>query len=152
MAKRQTSELETHLGYWLRYVSNHVSHAFAGKLEARGVTVAEWALLRALFDHDTLAPSEIAERMGMTRGAISKLSDRLQAKSLIACMQGRDDRRWQTLALTSAGRALVPKLAALADRNDEEFFGHLSPADRATIADAMKEIVRRLGLKSIPTE
>lgn len=152
MAKRQTSELETHLGYWLRYVSNHVSHAFAGKLEARGVTVAEWALLRALFDHDTLAPSEIAERMGMTRGAISKLSDRLQAKSLIACMQGRDDRRWQTLALTSAGRALVPKLAALADRNDEEFFGHLSPADCATIADAMKEIVRRLGLKSIPTE
>jgi DNA-binding MarR family transcriptional regulator len=152
MAKPQTSELETHLGYWLRYVSNHVSHAFAGKLEARGVTVAEWALLRALFDHDTLAPSEIAERMGMTRGAISKLSDRLQAKSLIACMQGRDDRRWQTLALTSAGRALVPKLAALADRNDEEFFGHLSPADCATIADAMKEIVRRLGLKSIPTE
>jgi DNA-binding MarR family transcriptional regulator len=151
MPKLRTSELETHLGYWLRYVSNHVSHAFAGKLEARGVTVAEWALLRALFDHDTLAPSEIAERMGMTRGAISKLSDRLEAKSLVARGQGRDDKRWHSLALTSAGRALVPKLAALADRNDEEFFGHLSPADRTAIANAMKAIVRRLGLKSIPT-
>lgn len=152
MAKAQTSGLETHLGYWLRYVSNHVSHTFARKLEARGVTVAEWALMRALFDHDALPPSEIAEQMGMTRGAISKLADRLETKSLIARTQSRDDKRWQTLSLTTAGRTMVPKLAALADRNDEEFFGHLLPAERKTIADAMKAIVRQHGLKNIPTE
>ena len=34
------SPLKAHLGYWLRYVSNHVSHAFALQLGARGVTVA----------------------------------------------------------------------------------------------------------------
>ena len=33
------SELESHLGYWLRLVSNHVSQSFADKLGARGVTV-----------------------------------------------------------------------------------------------------------------
>ena len=152
MAKPQTSGLETHLGYWLRYVSNHVSHAFARKLEARGVTVAEWALLRALFDHDALAPSEIAGNMGMTRGAISKLTDRLEAKALIVRTQSRDDKRWQTLALTASGRALVPKLAALADRNDEEFFGHLTATERQAIAEAMRTIVRRHGFKNIPTE
>jgi len=152
MAKPQTSGLETHLGYWLRYVSNHVSHAFARKLEARGVTVAEWALLRALFDHDALAPSEIAGNMGMTRGAISKLTDRLEAKALILRTQSRDDKRWQTLALTASGRALVPKLAALADRNDEEFFGHLTATERQAIAEAMRTIVRRHGFKNIPTE
>ena len=152
MAKPQTSGLETHLGYWLRYVSNHVSHAFARKLEARGVTVAEWALLRALFDHDALAPSEIARNMGMTRGAISKLTDRLEAKALILRTQSRDDKRWQTLALTASGRALVPKLAALADRNDEEFFGHLTATERQAIAEAMRTIVRRHGFKNIPTE
>jgi hypothetical protein len=41
------SQLEAHLGYWLRAVSNHVSHAFKMKVETHGVTVAEWVVLRA---------------------------------------------------------------------------------------------------------
>ena len=76
------SSLESHLGYWLRYVSNHVSHAFALKLAAGGVTVAEWVVLRELYDGES-APSALADRLGMTRGAISKLADRLIAKDMI---------------------------------------------------------------------
>ena len=34
------SHLTSHLGYWLRHVSNHVSQAFARKVEQQGVTVA----------------------------------------------------------------------------------------------------------------
>ena len=37
--------LETHLGYWLRRVSNHVSGAFARALQQRNVSVAEWVVL-----------------------------------------------------------------------------------------------------------
>jgi DNA-binding MarR family transcriptional regulator len=150
--KKAVSGLEAHLGYWLRYVSNHVSHAFSGKLDALGITVAEWVVLRQLYDEDAVAPSAIAERIGMTRGAISKLVDRLIAKSLVSRKTEKDDRRYQSLSLTAQGRALVPKLAALADRNDEEFFGHLSRGERRTIEDAMKDIVKRLALRSVPTE
>src|SRR5690242_9818086 len=70
--ERHVSELAAHLGYWLRFVSNHVSQAFARKVEARGVTVAEWVLLRQLLDEEALAPSRLSERMGMTRGTVSK--------------------------------------------------------------------------------
>lgn len=152
MAKRTVSPMEAHLGYWLRYVSNHVSHAFARKVTARGVTVAEWVVLRELFESDARAPSELAERLGMTRGAISKLADRLEAKALIARTTAKNDRRWQTLALTAKGRALVPELAELADANDAEFFGHLAPTERNQLIAAMKDIVRRRNLKTIPTE
>src|ERR1700761_1987515 len=124
------SSLETHLGYWLRYVSNQVSHAFSLKVAARGVTVAEWVLLREVFDAPALAPSVLAERLGMTRGAISKLVDRLAAKGLVAKSADLADRRYQDVALTPAGRALVPDLAALADENDEDFFGHMSADER----------------------
>ena len=146
------SPLEAHLGYWLRFVSNHVSHAFSVKLEACGVTVAEWVLLRELFERDAVAPSALAARIGMTRGAVSKLADRLVAKEFVSRTADDGDRRFQSLALTRAGRALVPKLSALADRNDAEFFGHLKPAERAAIEKAMKEIVRRRGLKTVPVE
>lgn len=147
-----TSDLETHLGYWLRFVSNHVSHAFSLKLRARDVTVAEWVVLRELFDSDDVAPSVLADRLGMTRGAISKLADRLIAKDLIERTASTEDRRQQTLALTADGRKLVPSLSALADRNDAEFFGHLKPTDRAALEKMLRDIVRRHDLKTIPTE
>lgn len=152
MPKNNVSAMEAHLGYWLRYVSNHVSHAFARKVTARGVTVAEWVVLRELFESDARAPSDLAKRLGITRGAISKLADRLEAKSLIARRADKSDRRWQTLMLTAKGRALVPTLAELADTNDAEFFGHFDSAERNRLIAAMKDIVRRRNLKTIPTE
>ena len=151
-ATSRVSELEDHLGYWLRYVSNQVSHAFSLKLAAREVTVAEWVMLRELYERDGMAPSALADRLGMTRGAISKLVDRLAAKSLLTRVPGKPDRRYQDLTLTAAGRALVPELSALADRNDAEFFGHLKPADRATIERIMEDIVRKLGLRTMPVD
>jgi len=146
------SPLEAHLGYWLRFVSNQVSHAFSRKLEARDVTVAEWVVLRELYEREAIVPSELADALGMTRGAISKLADRLMAKSLVTRTSNKQDRRYQALALTPEGRALVPDLSALADRNDAEFFGHLNPAEREAIEKAMKEIVRRHNLRVVPIE
>ena len=146
------SPLDAHLGYWLRYVSNHVSHAFGRRLAQRGVTTAEWVVLRALHDHSSLPPSALAERLGMTRGAITKLADRLIAKSLLVRTRSEDDRRFQALALTESGRALLPDLAALADANDAEFFGHLAPAERIAIETAMKDIVRRHTLRAVPID
>ena len=142
--------LASHLGYWLRFVSNHASYAFARKLEAQGVTVAEWVLLRELYGEASLGPSRLAERMGLTRGAVSKLANRLSAKHLISREDRNDDARAHMLALTPSGRALVPRLAGLADANDAEFFGHLTASERATVEDVLKTIVARQELKSIP--
>ena len=39
MKNRPTvSPLEAHLGYWMRFISNHVSHAFSRKLEEREIS------------------------------------------------------------------------------------------------------------------
>ena len=146
------SDLTSHLGYWLRYVSNHVSQAFARKVEAHGVTVAEWVLMRQLLDSEAVSPSRLAERMGMTRGAISRLADRLIAKSLVVRVADPDDGRAQTLSLTPAGRALVPELAALADANDAEFFDHLTSKERAALLRTLREIVDQRGLGSMPVD
>ncbi|HVK12760.1 MAG TPA: MarR family transcriptional regulator [Gemmataceae bacterium] len=146
------SPLDAHLGFWLRFVSNHVSHAFRGKVEAHGVTVAEWVVLRQLLALGDVAPSRLAAELGMTRGAISKLVDRLAGKRLVSRTTGNEDRRYQSVALTAAGRKLVPVLAALADRNDAEFFGHLTDDQRAGLTDLLKDIAHRHDLKDVPVE
>ena len=147
----RVSGLEDHLGYWLRYVSNQVSAAFARRLEGFDVSVAEWVVLRNLYDQP-LAPSDLAQRMGMTRGGISKLADRLAGKQLVTREAAAGDRRFQCLVLSEAGRQLVPELARLADRNDAEFFGELSAAERQTIRAAMEVIVRERKLIAVPVD
>ena len=147
----QVSQLEDHLGYWLRYVSNQVSHSFALRVQRRGVTVAEWVFLRQLFDNPQ-KPNVLAESMGMTRCAISKLADRLLGKGLIARTEDSQDGRSHILSITARGRRLVPLLAAEADENDREFFGNLESRDREKIMDAMKDIVARHQWKVLPTQ
>jgi len=148
----EVSELKKHVGFWLRFVSNHVSHAFARKLLLSGVTVAEWVVMREMFDEEATSPGVVAERIGMTRGGVSKLVDRLVSKELVTRQDRSDDRRFQSIALTAAGRRLLPRLATLADQNDEEFFHPLSARERTALVAAMKKLVEAHGLHTLPTE
>jgi MarR family transcriptional regulator, lower aerobic nicotinate degradation pathway regulator len=145
-------ELTVHLGYWLRHLSNHVSHAFARKLAGRDVTVAEWALMRMLYGREPTSPSQLADDMGLTRGAVSKLAERLIRKALLAREARPDDGRAHTLKLTKKGAAVVPELAALADQNDAECFAQMPDEDRRTLERILKETVARLGITATPIE
>jgi DNA-binding MarR family transcriptional regulator len=149
---KPASDLTAHLGFWLRMVSNHVSHAFAAKLAHKQVTVAEWSLMRALYGKEPTPPSRLADDLGMTRGAITKLADRLIAKSLIRREANVSDGRAQTLALTDRGRDLVPDLAALADRNDAEFFESLTGDERETLARLLKNLAERGQMTATPID
>jgi DNA-binding MarR family transcriptional regulator len=146
------SGLGAHRGYWLRMVSNAVSASFARALADQGVTVAEWVVLRLLHDHPAMAPSALASQMGMTRGAISKLADRLEARALLVRAGNPEDGRGQSLSLTEAGRAKVPVLAALADANDAEFFGVLTAEEAEALNRVLRALVTRQRLRGTPVD
>lgn len=146
------SELKAHTGFWLRLVSNHVSHRFAQRLEGSGVTVAEWVILREMYSAETTSPSTIAKLTGLTRGAVSKLIERLREKQLLTRAEAAADRRFQDVALTPTGRAVVPQLAMLADNNDREFFRHLSPEEHQQLLAILKKLALANQLNTIPTE
>lgn len=148
----QVSELTSHTGFWLRFVSNQVSHTFMGKLIDSGVTVAEWVVLREMYDKEEMSPSALADVTGITRGAASKLVERLVGKKLVSRRDRTDDRRYQDIALTVAGRRLVPSLAAIADENDKDFFSLLSGTEHAALVATLKKLVQAHGLHRMPTE
>lgn len=149
---RTVSDLNEHIGYWMRLVSNNVSHAFARRLEGKGVTTAEWVLMRVLYEVDALAPSEAADTMAMTRGAISKLADRLVDKKMLQRASNPNDGRAHTLKLTSKGRSLVPELAALADENDATFFSCLNKTERRALETILKKIAESKALRAPPLD
>jgi DNA-binding MarR family transcriptional regulator len=147
----RVSVVEAHLGYWLHYVSYHVCHELCLRLQKFGVTAAEWIVLRALYEGAAM-PSRLASRLGVTRGAISKLAARLDAKELISREQCPSDRRAQLLTLTVFGRVLVPSLAALADQVDARNFAGMDRASRQTIRQVMTWIIQRDRLRFVPLD
>lgn len=154
MAKKvEPSHLKSHIGYWLRVVSNAVSHSFAKKLAACDVTVAEWVILREMYaGEQTTSPSVVADMTGLTRGAVSKLIERLLQKGLVTRAEASGDRRYQELGLTAAANKLVPKLASIADRNDESFFSILTASERNTLRTILMKVAESHQLNTNPIE
>ncbi|MBI1684052.1 MarR family winged helix-turn-helix transcriptional regulator [Caulobacter hibisci] len=137
------SPLGDHLEYWLRSVSNYASHALGQRLQAEGVTTAEWSVLRELYDVAFLSPTRLAKRLGLSVSAITKLADRLTAKNLVAREEDEDHGRRQRLVLTAHGRALVPALAAHAHANEVSLFEHISLEDQSRLKRLLIDILER---------
>lgn len=151
-AEFSISGLESHLGYWLRRVSNKVSGEFSRSLYARQTSVAEWVLLRQLYEREQATPGELAEALKMTRGAISKIIDKLQAKGWIRSKVNPEDHRGQLLSLTSKGRSNLPKLAKIADQNDEQFFACLNVDERAALKTLLSKLAEHHQIRDVPVE
>ncbi len=140
---QRVSRLEDHVGYWLRFVSNHVSASFALRLEKLDISVSEWVAMRKLYDEPApTSSSALAEAMGMTKGPVSRLVERLVQKDLVERRASQEDGRAQEIRLSSIGQKLVPRLAAIADQNDEAFFGDLPENTRAALIALMRQIAQ----------
>jgi DNA-binding MarR family transcriptional regulator len=122
--------------YWLKRAERRVSTSFAPKLKASGLIASEWEVIRQLYSGSAqgpllargsirLSPLDIVQALGMTKGGVSKLVNRLVKKGLIIKRVGEFDRRFRTIELTERGEALVPELARLGDDNDREIFSNL---------------------------
>ena len=146
------TQLESHLGYWLRRVSNAVSGAFARALQEKQTSVAEWVLLRELHERGQAASGELADSLGLTRGAVSKIVDKLEAKGWIQTEAKEDDSRFRLLSLTRAGRRSLPVLAEIADQNDARYFDCLSAREKSALRKLLTKLADHNHIHDVPTE
>ena len=146
------SPLEAHFGYWIRLVSNNVSSRFQKLIEAQGVSTTEWVALRILFDKKHTTHSELIHALGLTKGATSKVISRLEEKGLVKRTLVKGSARDQLLALTTKGHTLVPRLALLADQNEEHFFGHLDVVLRRELMSAFQSLADFHKIQAPPLE
>ncbi len=151
-SSERVASLEKHLGYWLRRVSNRVSSSFERSLEAEETSVPEWVVLRYLSEREETTPGKLAEILSMTRGAISKIIDKLQTKNWIECRTSPKDTRVRLLTLTRKGQRVLPSMAKIADHNDDKFFGCLSPSERKGLLHLLRKLSDRHQIQDIPVE
>lgn len=147
----KTSDLEYHIGYWMRFVSNHVSFSFRDRLMKYKITVAEWVALRSLYNRAPCTLGELSEQIGIDLGATSRLVERLIKKKLASRKSSQQDRRFVTLELSPSGKKLIPKLAKEADKNDSHFFDCLNKHDKDQLLRILQVLVKTHGLTEKPT-
>jgi len=152
VAKAPKSALEVHLGYWLRRVSNHVSGAFAKALQERQASVAEWVVLNHVEEHPEIRPADLAETIGLTRGAISKVLDKLEKKRWLTRKTLEEDNRGQLLSLSQHGRRILPELREIADRNDQTVFDCLSAKEKAMLGQLLRKLTASNNISGVPVE
>ncbi len=144
-------DLESHLGYWLRRVSNHVSGAFAQALDKKHASVAEWVVICRIGARPGITSGEVAETLDLTRGAVSKIIDKLEAKDWIRRSTKPGDSRVQLLSLTRSGNRILPQLAKIADENDLRFFGVLETAESDTLRCLLSKLAELHRIRAVPT-
>ena len=116
----------------------------AADVARHGLTLAEFAILEALYHGGPMLLGEVQKRILVSSGGITFLVDRLTAKGLVERLNCPSDRRARYAALTPNGHALVaeifPEHAAALTRA----VGGLT-IDEQTEATAL---LRRLGLRA----
>jgi DNA-binding MarR family transcriptional regulator len=117
-------------------------HGTAGSLVVRlcegayGITRREWRVLGQLVEHPHMAPSELARQANQDKARTSRAITSLVGKGLVVRQAQVGDRRYATVSLSPAGRALYDTLMPQVRALNWELLGALAP-DEVAVLDGM---------------
>lgn len=100
------------------------------EIDAMGLTHAQFDVLATLGDTAGMTCKVIGEQTLITKGTLSPVLDRLEAKGLIRRTPGAQDRRQVVISLTDAGQALYERTFLPHVRRMQPRFDVLSPEEQ----------------------
>jgi MarR family transcriptional repressor of emrRAB len=119
-------------------------------LKPYGINHPEYNLMMMMYgtESGTMLPSELAEAAGEKSANITRLTNELCEKGLIARASNADDRRKVELTLTPAGLALInrflPNICGLLERQVKQ----LSDAEQKQLEKLLKKMLNGLSLEA----
>jgi DNA-binding MarR family transcriptional regulator len=128
-------EVELGAGYLVKRVQQALRRRCDAALRPTGLSMAQYAVLRALADHPEASASELARLCFVTRQSLQDVLGSLRSAGLIKASASRG--RATALALTSEGRK---RLAASHDAVlavETSMVEGLSPTGRRQLADLL---------------
>jgi DNA-binding MarR family transcriptional regulator len=128
------------VGLLMRKVVEVVSRMLDTRMEAYGLTDAQWRPLLMLSWNEGATATQLARKVGCDAGATTRMLDRLEDKGLLRRTRSTDDRRVQEIELTEEGRrkaAVVPYVIA------DVLNAHLADLSRAEV-DQLRNLLERI--------
>jgi DNA-binding MarR family transcriptional regulator len=107
---------EDSVGYLMKRIVSSIVLQADKRLEAHGLTSAQWGPLLMLKKQGPLPVAELSRGMAIDAGAMTRTLDRLEKKQLCKRVRSTDDRRVVQVELTPEGEAAIAEVpAVLAD-------------------------------------
>ncbi len=133
-------DMEEELGALVLQVAHRIMRMVRGEHARRGVilTMQQGGAMMFISHHSGCSLSELANTIGMTISAASKLVDGLVEKGFIHRETDSEDRRKIILSLTEAGQADKDSVDRMAESVVSTRLDSLSHDDRVLIGKAMK--------------
>ena len=149
-ARRQRRALATYA------LLQRAAEAAAAQVEAvmqpHGVSPSQGALLEALAAHGPQHQQELATRLARSKAQLTALAEALEAKGLVHRERHATDRRYVTVTLTDAGRALLAVVEPARAQVVVDVMGVLEPKQRSRLAKACRRLLQALAPEPLAVE
>lgn len=128
-----------------------VSERAARDVARHGLTLAEFAVMEALFHKGPLLLGEVQRKILVSSGGVTYLVDRLEQRGLVERRLCAEDRRARYAALTRAGEAFMARIFPEHAECIAEVASALSPAEQAEVTRLLRELGRHAA-EDLPAE
>jgi DNA-binding MarR family transcriptional regulator len=129
-----SSDTEAAVGYLVKRVQQSLRRRCDAALRPTGLSMAQYAALRALADMPEASASDLARRCFVTRQSLQDLLTGLRSAGLVADAASAPRGRAQALALTQAGRKRLVAGDVAVDGVDAAMVADLTPTQRRQLA------------------
>ena len=104
---------EESIGYLMKRIMLSIVHQADKRLDAHGLTSAQWGPLLKIRNSGSATVAELARWLQVDAGAMTRLLDRLEKKGLCKRVRSTEDRRVVQVELTSEGEAAIAGVPAV---------------------------------------
>lgn len=126
-------QLHADTGYLLYRLGLRSGQLFNASLQASGLRLRHYALLRFLATSEGALQRELSARLGYDPSAIVGLVDDLETRGLAERRPAPDDRRSRIVALTGAGRTFLRDTDEASRRVTSDLLAPLDARERETL-------------------
>ena len=128
----------------LQRASKAVSARLERHLSAASLTESQFGVLEALLHLGPLCQRELSAKILRSGANLTTVVDNLEKRSLVRRERGVEDRRYVTVHLSDAGRALIERVMPAHVGRITESFGVLSVEE----IEAFDRLCKKLGLSA----
>jgi DNA-binding MarR family transcriptional regulator len=148
LESRLTDHHHQALRLWLRMLSCTVKieNEIRGRLRSEfGITLPRFDLMAQLERHpEGLRMGELSQRMMVTGGNVTGITDQLQRENLVERVSDPGDRRAYSVRLTAAGRRTFRKMARVHEDWIVELLDGVPPSEKEKLIDLLSRLKRQL--------
>jgi DNA-binding MarR family transcriptional regulator len=132
----------------LSFLVRQAHRAFVARLADRllphGVSVAEWAVLRRLWQEEGFTQVALADRMRVRKASLTSVLASLERKGFVRRTRRGEDRRKYHLFLTKRGRDLKEELLPIGVAINRKAVAGIDPADAGLVGRLLERVIANL--------